>query len=117
MDRITIAGIRAYGKHGANPGERDRAQPFDVALTLELDLERARRSDELGDTLDYAGVHERVRGIVSGTSFALVERLAGEIADALLADARVRRVEVTVSKPAILDGATPSVTLVRERTR
>lgn len=117
MDRITIGGIRAYGKHGANPGERERAQPFDVALTLELDLERPRHSDELGDTLDYARLHERVRAIVAGTSYALIERLAGEIVDALLADTRVRRAEVTIAKPAILDGATPSVTLVRERVR
>ena len=30
MDVIELRGVRAYGKHGANPGERDRDQPFDA---------------------------------------------------------------------------------------
>jgi len=32
--RITVAGIRAEGRHGANPGERDSAQPFVVDLDV-----------------------------------------------------------------------------------
>lgn len=115
MDRIRLDGLRAYGRHGVAAGERERPQAFDVAVSLELDLERARRSDELGDTADYARLHERIVAIVGGTSFALIERLAGEILDAALADPRVTRASVTVAKPGILNGATPSVTLVRER--
>lgn len=117
MDRITLDKIRAYGRHGVTCGERERAQAFDVSVTLELDLELARRSDDLRDTADYARLHERIVAIVGGTSFALIERLAGEILDAVLADPRVARAAVTVAKPQILSGATPSVTLARERDR
>lgn len=115
MDRITLEGIRAYGRHGVSPGERREPQPFDVTVCLEMGLERARRSDDLGDTVDYARLHERIVAIVAGTSFALIERLAGEILDAALSDVRVERAVVTVAKPAILHGATPAVTLARER--
>ncbi|HKU82275.1 MAG TPA: dihydroneopterin aldolase [Candidatus Tumulicola sp.] len=115
MDRIRLEAIRAYGRHGAEPSERERPQAFDVSVTLELDLERARRSDDLRHTIDYAQLHERIVAIVGGTSFALIERLAGEILDAALADDRVARAAVTVAKPEILAGATPSVTLARER--
>ena len=55
--------------------------------------------------------------IVSTTSYALLERLAGDLLDAVFDDARVLRAQVTVSKPAILDGATPSVTLERANPR
>jgi 7,8-dihydroneopterin aldolase/epimerase/oxygenase len=117
MDRITLRGIRAMGRHGANPGERDREQPFDVDVVAELDLCEAQRSDDLADTLDYAALHRRIVKVVERTSHALLERLAAELIDAVFADARVVRAEVTVAKPELLDGATPSVTLVRERPR
>jgi dihydroneopterin aldolase len=117
MDVITLRGIRAYGRHGANPGERDREQPFDVDLQIELDLSAASRSDDLGDTLNYAEVHERVVAVVQSTSFTLLERLAANIANEIFRDARVARAEVRIGKPQLLDGATPSVLLRRENPR
>jgi 7,8-dihydroneopterin aldolase/epimerase/oxygenase len=115
VDRITLRGIRAYGKHGVFPQERERVAPFDVDVTIEANLDAAAASDDLLDTLDYASVHRTLVRVVAGTSFALLERLAAELADAVLADARVQAVEVTVAKPGILDGATPAVTLQRKR--
>ncbi|HEY1428572.1 MAG TPA: dihydroneopterin aldolase [Candidatus Tumulicola sp.] len=115
MDRIRLRGIRAYGKHGVFEYERERAAPFDIDLAVELELANAARSDDLADTLDYAALHARVVRIVRYESYALLERLAAEIADAVLSDPRVRAVDVTVAKPQILDGATPSVTLQRRR--
>ena len=115
MDLIEIRGIRVFGRHGANPGERDVPQPFDVDVTLELDLAAARRSDALSDTVDYAAVHAVVTRIVRERSYALLERLGGEMLDALLTDARVRRAEVRIAKPGLLFGATPAVRVSAER--
>ncbi|MGC1379865.1 MAG: dihydroneopterin aldolase [Candidatus Baltobacteraceae bacterium] len=113
MDRITLRTIRAYGRHGADPGERDRVQPFDVEVVAELDLRAAQVSDQLTDTLDYASLHRRLVEIVANTSYALLERLAGDLLEAIFEDRRIARAEVTIAKPAILDGATPAVTLAR----
>jgi dihydroneopterin aldolase len=115
VDRIALRGIRAYGKHGVFPHERERVAPFDVDVAIEMNLDAAAASDDLLDTLDYASVHRTLVHVVAGTSFALLERLAAELAAAVLADARVQAVEVTVAKPGILDGATPAVTLHRRR--
>lgn len=117
MDVIRICGIRAMGRHGANPGERDREQPFEVDVVFEIDLRRAQESDNLADTVDYGLLHQRLRGIVETTSFSLLERLAGELLQAVLADARVSEAEVSVAKPAMLAGATPSITLRRANPR
>ncbi len=114
MDVIAVRGIRAYGRHGANPGERDREQPFDVELMLEIDLRAAQRSDDIDDTLDYAKAHHRIAAIVRSTSFALLERLAGRILDEVFVDERIARGQVEIAKPGILDGATPSVRLRRD---
>ena len=117
MDRIALRGMRVYGRHGANPGERDREQPFDIEVLLEVDLRAAQASDALGDTVDYAGLHGRIAELVRTRSYALLERLAGEVLHAIFADARVRRAQVSIAKPALLEGATPSVTLERDNPR
>ena len=117
MDLIRVNGIRARGRHGANPGERDLEQAFAVDVALDVDLRAAGFSDDLGDTLDYAALHERIVSIVESTSFALLERLASELLQAIFADPRVRAAEVTVAKPELLRGATPGVTLRRRNPR
>lgn len=113
MDVVRLDGIRAMGRHGANPGERECEQPFDIEVVLEVDLSRAEQSDDLADTIDYGALHERLRAIVETTSFSLLERLAGELLATVLADARVAGAEISIAKPALLAGATPSVTLRR----
>lgn len=117
MDLIRLASVRVHGRHGANPGERNAPQPFDIDVVLEVDLRRAQQSDDLSDTIDYGLLHERLRSTVETASFALLERLAGELLAVVMADARVAAAEITVSKPALLAGATPSVTLRRTNPR
>jgi dihydroneopterin aldolase len=114
-DTIEVRGIRAWGHHGANPGEQDVAQPFDIDLAFELDLSAARASDALADTVSYADVHARVVQLVTRERFALLERLGDAILDALMADPRIARASVSIAKPRLIDGATPVVTLSRER--
>ncbi|MDQ6942158.1 MAG: dihydroneopterin aldolase [Candidatus Eremiobacteraeota bacterium] len=115
MDEITIGGIRAFGRHGAYPGEKDRPQAFDVAVTMNVDLALASRSDRLADTIDYAAIHRRVVEIVQQRSFDLLERMGAEILDGVFEDERIRAAVVTIGKPGLLDGATASVTLRRLR--
>lgn len=114
MDVIRLEGIRAAGRHGANPGERDAAQPFIVDVMLELDLRAAEQSDDLNDTLDYGAVTEEVRHVIESTSFALLERLAGEIAGVVFRDPRIVRAEISIAKPQAMRDATPRVTLRRD---
>jgi 7,8-dihydroneopterin aldolase/epimerase/oxygenase len=76
-----------------------------------VDLARARRSDALEDTIDYAAVHARVAAVIEQTSFALLERLGEEVLALLLQDERVLAARVTIGKPHLLSGATPSVTV------
>lgn len=114
MDRITLRRIRAHGRHGAGAHEREHAQPFEIDVVLELDLHDAAQSDDLSRTLDYAALHERLIGTVEATSYSLLERLADDLMAVVFEDRQVLRAEVTIAKPAILAGATPSITLERE---
>jgi dihydroneopterin aldolase len=94
--RLFLQGIRAEGRHGANPGERDSAQPFVVDVEVFVHVE----SDSLDRTLDYRVVADSVQETVAGTSFVLLETLAEEIARAVFQYAGVERVTAVVHKPA-----------------
>ena len=117
-DAVELRGIRVLGTHGVLPEERERAQPFEVDLDIALDLSRAGRSDDLGDTLDYGEVVESVAKVVGAGHCALLERLAELIADEVMADSRVSAVTVAVRKlrpPVPVDMATAGVRIHRSR--
>jgi 7,8-dihydroneopterin aldolase/epimerase/oxygenase len=117
MDAITLRGVRAYGRHGSDTGERERRQLIEIDVIAEIDLRASARSDDLTQTMDYAALRERLVRIVATTSYALLERLAVDLLEAVFAEPRVVRAKLTVSKPGILQGATPCVTLDRESPR
>jgi dihydroneopterin aldolase len=101
MDCIRLTGIRCYGYIGLLPEEQVLGQWFEVDLTLWLDLAQAGQSDRIEDTLDYRGAIATVKELIKTAKFALVERLATAIAEAVLqTDERVAQVRVQVSKPA-----------------
>lgn len=100
MDYIQVTGIRCYGYTGYLKEEQVLGQWFEVDLTLWLDLTPAGASDDIADTLDYRNAIETVKQIVKTSKFALVEKLASTIADAILESDRVQQVRVQLSKPA-----------------
>jgi dihydroneopterin aldolase len=92
---ISIDGIRASGRHGADPGEQLMAQEFvvDVAVWVEV------RGDSLESTLDYRTIIESVREVVSTTTFQLLEALAEAIASAMAELEPALRATAVVHKP------------------
>lgn len=115
MDRIAVRGMRVFARHGANPGEQDVPQPFDIDCELEIDLSAAAASDALADTYNYAALHAHIGAVMGASRYALLERLGDEIIREIWRDERVRAVALTIAKPGLLGGATPSVTLRRSR--
>ncbi|HWC32079.1 MAG TPA: dihydroneopterin aldolase [Actinomycetota bacterium] len=97
--RLKISGIRAQGRHGARPGERDSPQPFVVDLELDVDA----HDDDLATTADYRDVIAAVRGIVEGESYSIIETIVERVVDVIAAYPGVRGVIARVHKPAAAD--------------
>jgi dihydroneopterin aldolase / 2-amino-4-hydroxy-6-hydroxymethyldihydropteridine diphosphokinase len=97
-DRIDINGLTVTTVVGALPHEREIAQPLRIDLSLHVDLRDAGRSDELGDTVHYGLVTERVAEVVRENKDVLLERLADRIAEIVVGFERVEAVDVTVTK-------------------
>ncbi len=117
-DRIELRGLRVRGHHGVFEHERRDGQDFVVDVVVWADLSRAAASDDLADTLDYGAIAQLAAGVVAGPPRDLIETVGGEIADAIMADARVLAAEVTVHKPSApipLDFADVAVVTRRSR--
>jgi FolB domain-containing protein len=95
--RIVLSGIRASGRHGANPGERLQAQDFVVDLDVIVERDD---DDDLNATIDYRVIAQTARDCVAGTSFVLVESLAEAVAREVFGQDRVTQAIATVHKPA-----------------
>jgi len=68
-------------------------------VTIWLDLTRAVATDELAETVHYGELAELAAGIIAGPPRDLIEAVAGEIAETLMARYPVYAAEVTVHKP------------------
>ncbi|QSJ15161.1 dihydroneopterin aldolase [Nostoc sp. UHCC 0702] len=101
MDCIHLTGIRCYGYTGYLHEEQVLGQWFEVDVKLWLDISKAAKTDAIEDTLDYRSVISLIQNLVKTSKFALLERLVGAIADAILTECdRVTQVQLTLSKPA-----------------
>ena len=96
---VVIRGLEAFGHHGVLAAETALGQRFVVDVELALIHSVATATDDLADTVDYASLADAIVEIVTGPPVALLERLAGAIADRVLRDPAVREVVVTVHKP------------------
>ncbi|WP_370969214.1 dihydroneopterin aldolase [Amycolatopsis sp. cg9] len=98
-DRITLTGLRVFGRHGVFEHEKRDGQEFVIDVTAWLDLGPAAASDDLTKTLHYGELAELAAGIVAGEPYDLIESVAGKIADEVMRDERLSAIEVTVHKP------------------
>jgi dihydroneopterin aldolase len=117
-DQISLTGIEVLAKHGVLDSEQKRAQLFRVDVSASLDLSEPGGTDELADTLDYGALALEIREVVGSESHALIERVAGRVAETVLKHQRVDEVTVTVHKPhapvdVVLDDV--AVTITRGR--
>jgi 7,8-dihydroneopterin aldolase/epimerase/oxygenase len=99
MDRIFITALTAEAVIGIYDWERGVKQRLEIDLEMWVDLRAAGTSDAIEDTLNYKSVAKRVLTLVEGSSYRLVEALAGEVARVVLEEFKVARVRVTVHKP------------------
>ncbi|RIV26707.1 dihydroneopterin aldolase [Alicyclobacillaceae bacterium I2511] len=119
MDKITLTKMPFYAYHGVMAEERSLGQRFIVNLELFLNLEDAGHTDRVKDTVNYARIYDRVKEIVEGKPFRLIEALAEHIAQELLRQfGRVQGVHVEVEKPgAPVAGVLENVSVSIERWR
>lgn len=100
MDKIQLHNMYFYGYHGVLEEEKVLGQKFFVDAELCLDLRPAGRSDDVEDTVSYAGIYRLIEAIVTKERFNLLEGLGHRLCGAILDDqAKIQEVTLTIRKP------------------
>jgi dihydroneopterin aldolase len=103
MDTIFISDFRLEILIGVY--EWERRVPQTVQLDLEIGLPpRAKRSDKIGDTIDYARVVGRIEQSLAENRFLLVEALAEHIAKLVMGEFGAPWIRASVTKLGALKG-------------
>ena len=118
---IHLRNVRFHAFHGVMPQERRVGAYFLVNLRVGYPLEKAMRSDEVADTLNYAALYAVVRQEMM-TPSNLLEHVAGRIADAVIkAFPQVTSIDLELTKEnppmgADCDGAGVEIHLINDKT-
>ncbi len=99
MDIVFIEELAVITTIGVYGWEQTIKQKLVFDIEMGWDNKRASSSDNVEHCLDYAKVSEAIINHVENQNFALVERVAEEVADLLLNRFNSPWVRIKVSKP------------------
>ena len=104
MDIIFIDDLRIPTLVGIYPREKAMPQTVEMSLQIGTSTASAGTSDDIGDTIDYAVVIERLRTELGNQHFNLLEKLAEYVATLLLVDFGATWVRVSIAKLGMMRG-------------
>ncbi|MDD5141488.1 MAG: dihydroneopterin aldolase [Verrucomicrobiales bacterium] len=113
--KISIVDLEVFYRVGVPDAERAQPQRLLLTLEMESDFSAAVKSDSIADTIDYFAVTQRLLKFGEGREWKLIEKLAANIADTVLAEFKPLTVSVEVKKFIIPEARHVSVSIARER--
>ena len=105
MDIIYLHDLKVDCIIGVWEWEKQVKQTITIDLDMGFSIGAAAKSDNIKDTLSYKDVSKRVAAFVQESRFALVEKLAEEIANILLNEFKIPWCRVRVNKFGAVRGA------------
>lgn len=118
---IYLKGVRFHAYIGVGEQEMVVGNDYVVDLRLQYPFAKALQTDDVVDTLNYAGVYDLVRNVMSRKA-KLLEFVAGEIAHELItAYPQIEAIDVKITKlnppmGADCDGAGVELHLINDKT-
>lgn len=114
-DQILIEELELTARIGVPDKERAHPQRLTVSLVLEPRKGFRDLADDLARTVDYAAVCAELQRFASGRQDKLLETLAHEMAEHLLAKFALRRVELELRKFILPETRFVAVRIGREK--
>ena len=115
MVKITIVDLEVFYCVGVPDEERAKPQRLLVTVDMSLDFTSAIASDRVERTINYQTVADELLKFGEGRSWKLIEKLASNIADLVLAKYTPDAVMVEVKKFSIPQAGFVSVSLGKAR--
>jgi len=114
VNKIVIKDLEVFFCVGVPDEERAQPQRLLITVEMEHDYSEAAGTDNLGKTINYFEVAQRLLHLGDERSWKLIEKLATDIADLILHEFNPVSVEVEIKKFIIPQAAYVSVQLRRE---
>ena len=115
MAKISIVDLEVFYRVGVPDAERAQPQRLLLTVEMETDFTPAAKSDSIANTIDYFAVTRRLLGFGKGREWKLIEKVAADIADMVLAEFNPQAVTVEVKKFIIPQARHVAVTLTKVR--
>ncbi len=84
MEKIIIKGLKLFAYHGVNPEEKVDGQNFVLDITATLNADKAKKTDNVDDTVSYAKIIKTVRAVFCEKSYDLIETAANKVGVAIM---------------------------------
>ena len=113
MSKIAIVDLEVFYHVGVPDEERAQAQRLLLTVEMEHDFSQAAQTDDLMHTINYYAVTQRLLKLGEGRSWKLIETLASDILQLVLAEFQATAVTVEVKKFIIPQARYVAVSLSR----
>ena len=104
-DVVFVRGLTVDAVIGVYEWERAITQPLQIDIVLETDISAAAASDDVQDALNYKAVCDDVSEWCQIIQAKLLEHLAEQIADKLLAKYACHKITLSMAKPTAIKHA------------
>src|SRR5205807_10570413 len=111
--QIRIEQLKMFARLGVTRSERARRQRLVLNITLWPARDRRDLQDSIGRTVDYSSICKETKSFLSQQSSKLLETLANDLAERLLAKFRVQKITVEIRKFVLKDAAYVAATVIR----
>lgn len=115
MSFITIVDLEVFYRVGVTDEERSRPQRLLLTIDIKYDFSSAAVSGRLGRSIDYSEVTKQLFKLGESRNWRLIESVATDIANKILAEFRPESVTVEVKKFSIPEARYVSVSLTKQR--
>ena len=115
MSKISIADLEVCYRVGVPDDERAKPQRLLLTIEMESDFSKAAKSDDIAATIDYFDVCQRLLKFGDGRTWKLIEKLAADIADMIVAEFKPQNVTVEVKKFPIPQTRHVSVSVTKKK--
>jgi dihydroneopterin aldolase len=117
MDRITVRDLEVFYRVGVPVEERARPQRLLISIEMLKDFTAAAAKDDLLLTINYSALSRRLLRFGDDRSWKLIESLAADIAELIVAEFKPESVSVEIKKFVIPQARYVSVKTTRKRIR